>query len=360
MTIKVLELFGGIGAPRKALINLGLDIEIVDYVDNDKWAVKAYNELFNENYSVVDIKDFVYTGEVDLIFHGSPCQDFSSAGINDLDRGRSILYLETIRIIKSLSTKPKYIIWENVKGLMQKKNINHFNNYLAELENLGFINYYQVLNAKDFGIPQNRERIFVVSVKKDLNQDFNFNNLEKSEMKPLTDFLDLTESRPSYFLKTEGMIKYITKIVDPYDENGYSNTITTKIGRHWWNYLIRVDQVKDYTNFIILPRSKDGVVVNGSYNRYWKLDKYLGTINVCNPLSVIINKVKTIENVPTFTINNIKYYLRWITEKESWLLMGFTENDFNKVSLKKTYLYKVAGNSIVVPVLEAIFKELFK
>ena len=172
--IKLLELFGGIGACSKALDRLGIDYEIADYVEIDKYAVKSYNAIHNTNFEPQDIRSWDKDIEVDLIMHGSPCQDFSLAGKQaggDKDSGtRSSLMYETIRIIEKL--KPKYVVWENVKNLLSKKHIHNFNNYLKALEDLGYQNYYKVLNAKDYGIPQNRERVFTVSILG--NKDFEF------------------------------------------------------------------------------------------------------------------------------------------------------------------------------------------
>ena len=164
--LKVLELFGGIGACSKALQNLKIPFEIVDYVEIDKYVVKSFNAMHDTNFEPQDITTWDKDVEVDLIMHGSPCQDFSLAGKQaggDKDSGtRSSLMYETIRIVEKL--KPKYVIWENVKNLLSKKHIHNFNAYLEKMENIGYKNYYQVLNAKDYGIPQNRERVFTVSI----------------------------------------------------------------------------------------------------------------------------------------------------------------------------------------------------
>ena len=148
--IKLLELFGGIGACSKALDRLGIDYEIADYVEIDKYAVKSYNAIHNTNFEPQDIRSWDKDIEVDLIMHGSPCQDFSLAGKQaggDKDSGtRSSLMYETIRIIEKL--KPTYVVWENVKNLLSKKHIHNFNNYLKALEDLGYQNYYQVLNLR--------------------------------------------------------------------------------------------------------------------------------------------------------------------------------------------------------------------
>lgn len=165
--VKLLELFGGIGACSKALERCGIDYEIVDYVEIDKYAVKSYNAIHNTNFEPQDITTWDKDLKVDLIMHGSPCQDFSIAGNNSGgDKGsgtRSSLMYETIRIVEKL--KPRVVIWENVKNLLSKKHKHNFEEYLEYMHNLGYENYYKVLNAKNYGIPQNRERIFTISIR---------------------------------------------------------------------------------------------------------------------------------------------------------------------------------------------------
>ena len=164
--LKVLELFAGIGACSKALTNLGIEHEIVDAVEIDKYAIKSFNAVHGTNFEPQDITKWDKDIECDLIMHGSPCQDFSVAGLGKGgDKGsgtRSSLMYETLRIVEKL--KPKYVIWENVKNLLSKKHRHNFDAYLEAMEKLGYKSKYQVLNAKDYGIPQNRERVFTVSI----------------------------------------------------------------------------------------------------------------------------------------------------------------------------------------------------
>ena len=209
--MKILELFGGIGACTKALKRLGIDYEIADYVEIDKYAVSSYNAMNNTNFVPQDICEWDKDIEVDLVMHGSPCQDFSLAGLNrGGDKGsgtRSSLMYETIRIVSNL--KPKYIIWENVKNILSKKHIHNFNAYLDAMKELGYNNYYDVLNAKDYGIPQNRERVFTVSIRKDIDKGF-FLFPEKQKLKlKLKDFLE-DEVEEKYYIPEEMIerIKY--------------------------------------------------------------------------------------------------------------------------------------------------------
>ena len=174
--LKVLELFSGIGACSKALTNLGIEHEIVDSVEINKYAVQSFNAVHGTNFEPQDITKWDKDIEADLIMHGSPCQDFSVAGKNaGGDKGsgtRSSLMYETLRIVEKV--KPKYVIWENVKNLLSKKHRHNFDAYLEAMERLGYHSTYQVLNAKDYGVPQNRERVFTVSIRNDLDVCFKF------------------------------------------------------------------------------------------------------------------------------------------------------------------------------------------
>ena len=185
MKLKVLELFAGIGACSKALERLGIDYEIVDAVEIDKYAVKSFNAIHNTNFEPQDICEWDKDIEVDLLMHGSPCQDFSLAGLQKSgDKGsgtRSSLMWETIRIVEKL--KPKYVIWENVKNLLSKKHRHNFDAYLETMEQLGYTNYYQVLNTKDYGIPQNRERVFTISILG--NESYEFPKTKELEKLPI-------------------------------------------------------------------------------------------------------------------------------------------------------------------------------
>lgn len=202
--LKVLELFGGIGACTKALKRLGVDFEVVDYVEIDKFACRSYNAINGTNYEPQDICEWDKDIEVDLIMHGSPCQDFSVAGHQEGGKEgsgtRSSLMFETVRIVEKL--KPTYVIWENVKNVLSKRHRGTFQKYLDYLEDLGYTSFYQVLNAKDYGVPQNRERVFVVSCRSE-NFKFEFPEPIKLE-KCLADLLE-DKVEEKYYLSDKNM-----------------------------------------------------------------------------------------------------------------------------------------------------------
>lgn len=241
--LRVLELFGGIASFSKGLERAGIPYEIVDYVDIDKYAVKAFNAIHGTNYEPQDICKWNKDIKVDMICHGSPCQSFSVAGLGhggDKDSGtRSSLMWETVRIVEKL--KPKYVCWENVKGLLTKKHKHNFDLYLKTLEDLGYNNYYQILNAKNYLIPQNRERVFTISIRKDVD-DGSFTFPATSPLKKrLKDILE-KDVDEKYYLSEERLKKiklWDTRQrengrgfrFDVKDGNDVSRTITTSSDR---------------------------------------------------------------------------------------------------------------------------------
>lgn len=176
--MKILSLFSGIGAFEKSLDNLGIDYELVGFSEIDKYAVKSYCAVHgvDESLNLGDITKVDETKlpkDIDLITYGFPCQDISLAGKGkglfnaDGTKTRSGLFFDALRIIEE--SQPKVAIAENVKNLTGKKFKLQFEIVLKCLENAGYNNYWKVLNAKDFGIPQNRERVFIVSIRKDID-----------------------------------------------------------------------------------------------------------------------------------------------------------------------------------------------
>lgn len=152
--IKILELFGGIGSPRIALRNLGIPVKAIDYVELDEKAVCSYNAMFGSELAYKPQNVCGWNLKPDILIHGSPCQDFSIAGHQKgATKGsgtRSSLMWETIRIIKQMGEwRPKIVIWENVTNVLSKHMKHSFQQYLQELNKLGYANNYQVLNAMD-------------------------------------------------------------------------------------------------------------------------------------------------------------------------------------------------------------------
>ena len=192
--VQILELFGGIGSPRCALRNIGVPTKAIDYVEIDEKAVASYNAMFSQDLPYETQSVVGWNLKPDILIHGSPCQDFSIAGHQKgADEGsetRSSLMWETIHIIQQMGEwQPKYVIWENVKNVTSAHMRPNFNRYLSEMEKLGYTNNYKTLNARDFGLPQARERVFTISV---LGKEaFNFDDLITTE--PASNLKDYLE-----------------------------------------------------------------------------------------------------------------------------------------------------------------------
>ena len=166
--LRVFEAFAGIGSQRMALRNLNIPHEVVAISETDKFAIKSYMAIHGETLNLGDISKIKIEDipEHDLFTYSFPCQDISMAGkqasLKEGSETRSSLLWECKKIIEN--KKPKYLLMENVKNLISKKHKPYFDKWLEYLENLGYTNYWKVLNAKDFGVPHNRERIFAVSI----------------------------------------------------------------------------------------------------------------------------------------------------------------------------------------------------
>lgn len=176
--LKLLSLFTGIGAFEKALEKLNINYELVGFSEIDKFAIKSYCAIHNvsEHKNLGDITKIKIDSipEFDIMTWGFPCQDISIAGrMEGIKEGtRSGLYYEGYKILKA--KMPKYSIIENVKNLTSQRFKEQFNSILKDIEQLGYTNYWKVLNAKDYGVPQNRERVFIVSIRNDIKTKFEF------------------------------------------------------------------------------------------------------------------------------------------------------------------------------------------
>ena len=325
-------------------------------MDNDKFAVRSFNAIHDSNFEVQDITQWDKQIDVDLIMHGSPCQDFSlsgkQAGGDEGSGTRSSLMYETLRIVEKL--KPKYVIWENVKNIISKKHVHNFNNYINRMSELGYKSFYKVLNAKDYGIPQNRERVFTISILD--GSDYEFPKPMPLKLK-LKDMLE-DEVDEKYFLSDAMMNCFMSDGTGNYPRKerflqninrknqDIGNTITSRAGDRPTDNFIKV---KNATKKGYLEAEEgDGVDILS------RMQHHRGTVQK--------EMIQTLDsqggNSKGVVLNNLR--IRKLTPKECWRLMGFDDEDFEKASQvnSNTQLYKQAGNSIVVDVIEAIIKEL--
>lgn len=212
--LKLLSLFTGIGAFEKALERLNIDYELVGFSEIDKFAIKSYCAIHNvpEKKNLGDITkiNIDKIPDFDLLTWGFPCQDISIAGrMEGIKKGtRSGLYYEGYKILKA--KRPGISIIENVKNLTSKRFKEQFETILKDIEELGYNNYWQVLNAKNYSVPQNRERIFIVSIRKDIDKN-NFVFPSPVELKlKLKDLLEDTVD-DKFYLTENGIGRLIKK-----------------------------------------------------------------------------------------------------------------------------------------------------
>ena len=304
--VQILELFGGIGSPRCALRNLNIPTKAIDYVEIDENAVRSYNAMFAEELKYKTQSVVGWNLKPDILIHGSPCQDFSIAGqqkgAEEGSETRSSLMWETIHIIQNMGEwKPKYVIWENVKNVLSKHMIANFNRYQSEMEKLGYSNSYEILDAREFGLPQARERVFTVSV---LNgEPFDFTDLIRTPMRDISEFLLDNDEVPEVYDVTQPSV---------YNVIGHTG-------------IKRATVIKDFAYTITTRQDR-------------------------TPAQVI-------------DCGNGRY--RYLTELECWRLQGYTDEDYKRaravqkrVGRYRMALYKQAGNSIAVPIFESMFRKI--
>lgn len=328
--LKLLELFGGIGAPRRALQNIGYNLKSIDYVEVLPYAVMAYNKMFECGPNVQDIR--IWNMSPDIVVHGSPCQDFSNEGKNDFNTGRSILFERVLQILDpnpadghpELTRQPKVVVWENVPRLAWcYQDILDY--YIDVMDEFGYESKYQILTASDYNIPQDRDRVFVVSIL-------------KSELKG-REFEFPAKMAPKYTLK-----QFIDKTVDFNDPEV---------------------KLKDKEKEILITLPDGTLAVKEGTKKGYKEISEWQIVNLAFPGSKnrrgrVGDNAKTITCGPRQAI----YYngkIRMLTAKEYLRLMGYKDIDYKKMvdaGITNDQICSLAGNSICVPVLEAIFAQL--
>lgn len=386
--LRLFEAFSGIGAQAKALKNIGVDFESVGVAEVDGEAIKSYAAIHADTSDVVipsveemqehmerlnipldkkgnrrilkdaeleavyrasvaiknvgdisKVKDFP---EMDLFTYSFPCQSISFAGYgHGLDRGsgtRSSLLWECERVIEQ--QKPKYLLMENVKALLSVKHKHNFDIWKEWLDDMGYNSYVMVLNAKHFGIPQNRERVFMVSIRKDVDTGYEIPVSREIDVK-ISDFVDYSVEARLSMEKHRDIVG--RDVVLQNRINNVLNGIEYEIPK---NKIDGLGQV--YASF------RSTAVTN---HESW----YVQTLTTANQKVYLggISKEKLYDESGDL-VNH--FWCRELSSREYWRLMGFTDDDYDKASqvTKVASLYRQAGNSIVVPVLEAIFTNLLE
>lgn len=324
--IRLIELFAGIGSQAKALTNLGVEFEHHMVCEFDKYAVTSYNAVHGTDFKPSDIREIKgeELGITDtdkycyILTYSFPCQDLSNAGKGaGMAKGsstRSGLLWEVERLLTETKELPTVLVMENVPQVISEKNIKDFSQWVAFLDGLGYKSKWEILNAKDYGIPQNRERCFMVSMLGDYYYEF---PARKPLKKRLKDMLEDSVGRVDL---SDKMKAYI---------NSYNGKYKVSDGNLVVNREIAVAKT-----------TREGCTRADSSD-------------------YISREMDSNKNVAGMDL--VPYRIRKLTPKECWRLMGFTGKDVEKavaVGMSNAQLYKQAGNSIVVQVLEGIFGEM--
>lgn len=430
--ISLLSLFSGIGAFEKGLDRLGEDYELIAYCEIDKYASRSYSAIHDVSESmnlgdITKVDETALPKDISLLTYGFPCQDISLAGKQkglfneDGTQTRSGLFFEALRIIEA--TKPRVAIAENVKNLTSKKFKEQFKIVLDSLESAGYNNYWQVLNAKDYGIPQNRERVFIVSIRKDIDTGlFRFPEGFPLELR-LKDLLE-DEVEKKYYVSETALKGFVDRKernkkagkgfgFQIKSVNDISPTITARYYKDGNDCLIAVsDTVRfgpgECTKEFIKVQNNSFVVVREANKRGYSIAYEGDSINMehlnsktrrgrvghgvaqtltTSPQQGVVtvsytrkhppkeNDVSTcLQSAYAKGFSNHNPYpavieqtdetlkIRKLTPKECFRLMDFDDADFEKASEvnSNTQLYKQAGNSIVVAVAYYIEKALIE
>ena len=384
----------GIGSFEMAMRNLKIPHISRFAIEIDKYAKQTFLANFETETMYDDMTTYDYIGDKwysDLLVAGIPCQAFSLAGkrLGELD-ARGLLFYDFYRYVKN--QQPKYFIIENVKGLLSMDKGNVFNNWkmlLGQSENgtaflhnhedsLMYNLHWKVLNTKNYGLPQNRERVFLIGIRKDLPNDFVFPKEIPLELR-LKDLLE--ESVDDKYYLSEKTTEYVKKRIGVYTDINpniartlcaqYSQSINgsfvkeeCKYGFYTCKNLgILCNSCESLENYEIVEDSEleellecyndknyiqldiNGKGQNSQQDRVYFEDKIMG----CIPASRTDSKVNIIQN---------NYKIRKLTVLECFRLQGFPDDYVKPVS--SSQLYKQAGNSISVPVIENILKVLLK
>ena len=368
-SIKLGSTFSGIGAIEQAFERLKLNYEIKFAGDIDSHVKKSYFENYNitENKWHDDITEFnakKFNGQVDIIVGGSPCQAFSSVGKRlGLEDTRGTLFYEYSRILSEVN--PKVFIFENVAGLITHdsgRTWRVINNVFADL---GYKVFIQKLNGRNFGIPQNRERIFVLGFK-DNSTEFKFPQplpLEHTMQDFLEDFTDSkyylaekgvkfvtsTKNREKRFTQINGAIALCQQANQQFNWHGdfiYEN-IEDPISSD--SFIFDVNTVEE--KYYLSDKVSEYVLDQGTKNFKTKVQTDLET---ARPLLQSMHKMHR-SGVDNYVTHN-KGRIRKLTPKECLRLMGFP--DSFKIAVSDTQIYRQAGNSIIVDILIALLKEM--
>lgn len=351
--ISLATLFSGIGAPEFAAREVFDEVETVFACEIDKFARQSYlaNHEIDETKFYRDVTELdarPYAGKIDILIGGSPCQDFSIAGQRAGENGeRGNLIWQFYRVVSE--ARPKTFIYENVKGFLSINGGKSYQRFLDALRGLGYLCHAEILNTKDYGIPQNRERVYITGF---LNADeyYAFSLAPKTGCGRLADFLDASVEE-KYFLVDRALAHFRSKDTN---EN-IANTLTTNPGHRRTDTFIKIVGELDAKG-------------NESIRRIYDTCGIAPTMTTRHTPKILqktrgFNKGYELETCPTisssgFERNNLlkAERIRKLTPRECLRLQGFPESF--KIVVSDTQAYKQAGNAMSVNVVKMILERI--
>nr|WP_234401514.1 DNA (cytosine-5-)-methyltransferase [Campylobacter concisus] len=362
-------LFSGIGAPEFAAREVFDEVETVFACEINKFARQSYLAnheaplAFYEDVCDLDAK--AYAGQIDILVGGSPCQDFSIAGQRAGEDGeRGNLIWQFYRVVSEAC--PSVFIYENVKGFLSINGGKSYQRFMDTLRGLGYHCHAEVLNTKDYGIPQNRERLYIVGF---LNADeyHAFFNAPKQALElKLGDMLDC-EVDEKYFL-SDKMIACLKK-----KENNFQGSFAPKSLSDVGNCIMTTTGSRRTDNFIKVVGKLD-IKGNDILKRVYDVNGVAPTIYTAqggNQEPKILQRARGFNKGGEFAVcptissssfeqNNLlkSARIRKLTPRECLRLQGFPESF--KIVVSDTQTYKQAGNAMSVNIIKMIFKQIQK
>lgn len=338
--MKFIDLFAGIGGFRMGMELAGH--ECVGYVEIDKFARRSYESIFDTKgewtaYDITSVTEdelrLLATRGIDIICGGFPCQAFSIAGRRlGFEDTRGTLFFEIARFAKEI--QPRYLFLENVKGLLSHDKGRTFETILATLDELGYDAEWQVLNSKDFGVPQNRERVFIIG---------HFRGERTRKVFPITrEGGEVATELKQLIGGKQGMRVY--------DPNGLSITISSQGGG--WGARTGLYAIP------VLTPDREEKRQNG--RRMKENGEPMFTLTAQDRHGVLVSQKKGLGNNQERIGVQENYRIRRLTPRECWRLQGFPDWAFDKAAAvnSDSQLYKQAGNSVTVNVIYEIAKRL--
>lgn len=373
--MKFIDLFSGIGGFRSALEMNGH--ECLAFAEIDKYARQSYKAIYNtedeqEWHDVTRITDDDFRhfkNKADIIVGGFPCQAFSIAGKRKgFEDTRGTLFFEIARAIKEI--QPSYVLLENVKGLFSHDGGRTFGTIIQTLDELGFITEWGLFNSKYWGVPQNRERVYILATRKEKYKEPSLFDLVKQQTKVATRLIDVLEDEvdEKYYLSEE-KTKKLTLDHDLSDDieptiNVLGNTSVTGYRAHDVHNsfgLTPTIAARDYKG----PKQ---IAVREATKQGYAIAEQGDSVNVSFPTSTtrrgrvgkqVAQTLQAGEVNQGVVMNDVR--IRKLTPLECWRLQGFTDEQFFKAKdsgVSNSQLYKQAGNSVTVNVVDAIVKQL--